>query len=84
MIALKVCGANGAGHLLSLWFLLDAHSLVVNIVKKKKRNIPMPFRPSLHQGLLRRRCDRRWTVEGQCDMAACLSWLLGVSVQSWR
>ena len=63
MIALKVCGANGAGHLLSLWFLLDAHSLVVNIVKKKKkRNIPMPFTPSLHHGLLRHQCDGRWTV----------------------
>ena len=36
MIVLKVCGANGAGHSLSLWFLLDAHSLVVNIVKKRK------------------------------------------------
>ena len=37
MIVLKVCGANDAGCSLSLWLLLDAHSLVVNIVKKRKK-----------------------------------------------
>ena len=30
----------------------------------------MPFTPSLHHGLLRHRCDGRWTVGGQCDVAA--------------